>query len=68
MRRKVSLQAEGFTVEPHKDGFIINAEKAQIPALIKQFSAKEQQLFAVQPYRKTLEDRVLRNDRRWPDC
>lgn len=48
-----------FTVESHKDGFIINAEKAQIPALIKQFSVKEQQLFAVQPYRKTLEDEFL---------
>lgn len=53
------LQEQGFTVESHKDGFIINAEKAQIPALIKQFSANEQQLFAVQPYRKTLEDEFL---------
>lgn len=53
------LQEQGFTVEAHKDGFIINAEKAQIPALIKQLSAKEQQLFAVQPYRKTLEDEFL---------
>jgi ABC-2 type transport system ATP-binding protein len=53
------LKEQGFTVETHKDGFIINAEKEQIPALIKQFSAKEQQLFAVQPYRKTLEDEFL---------
>jgi len=53
------LNEQGFTVESHKDGFIINAEKAQIPALIKQFSSKEQQLFAVQPYRKTLEDEFL---------
>ncbi len=53
------LQEQGFTVEAHKDGFIINAEKTQIPALIKQLSAKEQQLFAVQPYRKTLEDEFL---------
>lgn len=53
------LQEQGFTVESHKDGFIINAEKAQIPALIKQFSANEHQLFAVQPYRKTLEDEFL---------
>jgi len=53
------LNEQGFTVESLKDGFIINAEKAQIPALIKQFSSKEQQLFAVQPYRKTLEDEFL---------
>jgi len=53
------LQEQGFTVESHKDGFIINAEKAQIPAIIKQLSANEQQLFAVQPYRKTLEDEFL---------
>ena len=53
------MKEQGFTVESHKDGFIINAEKEQIPALIKQFGAKEQQLFAVQPYRKTLEDEFL---------
>ena len=53
------LRAEGFTVEPHKEGFIINAEKEQIPALIQQFTAQEYQLFAVQPYRKTLEDEFL---------
>jgi len=56
---EIFLQEQGFTVESHKDGFIINAEKAQIPAIIKQLSANEQQLFAVQPYRKTLEDEFL---------
>ena len=53
------LKEQGFTVEAHKDGFIINADKEQIPALIKQFGVKELQLFAVQPYRKTLEDEFL---------
>ena len=56
---KVYYQAEGFTVEPLNDGFIINAEKAQIPALIQQFTAQELQLFAVNPHRKTLEDQFL---------
>ena len=53
------LGAEGFTVESFKDGFIINAEKEQIPALIQQLTAQEIQLFAVQPHRKTLEDQFL---------
>ena len=53
------LKEQGFAVESHKDGFIINAEKEQIPAIINLFSAKEQQLFAIQPYRKTLEDEFL---------
>ena len=35
------LKEEGFTVEAHKDGFIINAEKEQIPGLVEQFGAKE---------------------------
>lgn len=56
---EIFLKEQGFTVESHKDGFIINAEKGQIPALIKQFGAKEHQLFVVQPYRKTLEDEFL---------
>jgi len=56
---EIFLKEQGFTVESHKEGFIINAEKEQIPALIKQFDAKEQQLFAIQPYRKTLEDEFL---------
>ncbi|WP_342539371.1 ABC transporter ATP-binding protein [Sporosarcina sp. FSL K6-1540] len=53
------LKAEGFNVEAHKEGFIINAEKTQIPGLIQQIAAHEMQLFAVQPHRKTLEDQFL---------
>ncbi|MER2089569.1 ABC transporter ATP-binding protein [Sporosarcina sp. JAI121] len=53
------LKGEGFTVEAHEAGFIINAEKTQIPGLVQQMMAKEMQLFAVQPHRKTLEDQFL---------
>ncbi len=53
------LKEEGFSVESHEDGFIINAEKEQIPALIQQFTVQNQQVFAIQPYRKTLEDEFL---------
>lgn len=53
------LTAEGFTVESFKDGFIVNAEKEQIPTLIQKLTAQELQLFAVQPHRKTLEDQFL---------
>ncbi|WP_342515167.1 ABC transporter ATP-binding protein [Sporosarcina sp. FSL K6-1522] len=53
------LSAEGFTVEAYKDGWIINAEKAQIPVLVGQMAEQKLQLFAIQPYRKTLEDQFL---------
>lgn len=53
------LIAEGFEVESFQDGFIIEAEKEQIPALIQKLSVEEIQLFAVNPHRKTLEDQFL---------
>ncbi|MFD1929665.1 ABC transporter ATP-binding protein [Sporosarcina siberiensis] len=53
------FQAKGFTVESHKDGFIINAEKPQIPGLIQELTTLEHQIFIVQPHRKTLEDQFL---------
>lgn len=53
------LKAEGFTVEAYNGGFIIDAEKTRIPGLVQQMSARELQLYAVQPHRKTLEDQFL---------
>jgi ABC-2 type transport system ATP-binding protein len=53
------LIAEGFTVEAHNEGFIINAEKTQIPGLVQQMTTGEMQLFAIQPHRKSLEDQFL---------
>jgi ABC-2 type transport system ATP-binding protein len=53
------LVAEGFAVELINDGFIIEAEKEQIPMLMKKLATEEIQLFAVNPYRKTLEDQFL---------
>ncbi|MBO0589321.1 ABC transporter ATP-binding protein [Sporosarcina sp. E16_8] len=53
------LKAEGFAVEAHNDGFIIKAEKTQIPGLVQQITENEMQLFAVHPHRKTLEDQFL---------
>ncbi len=53
------LVAQGFTVESFNAGFIINAEKEQIPELIKKLSVEEIALFAVNPHRKTLEDQFL---------
>jgi ABC-2 type transport system ATP-binding protein len=49
----------GFTVEPFKDGFLVNAEQHQIPGLVESFIADGVQVFAVQPQRKTLEDEFL---------
>ena len=56
---KALLIAEGFNVETYNEGFIINAEKTQIPGLIQQMTTDEMQVFAVQPHRKTLEDQFL---------
>ncbi len=53
------LVAEGFTVEVHNEGFIINADKTQIPGLVQQLTTGEMQLFAIQPHRKSLEDQFL---------
>ncbi|WP_172370740.1 ABC transporter ATP-binding protein [Sporosarcina jiandibaonis] len=53
------LVAEGFEVELFNDGFIIEAEKEQIPGLIKKLATEGILLFAVNPHRKTLEDQFL---------
>ncbi|WP_313892212.1 ABC transporter ATP-binding protein [Psychrobacillus sp.] len=58
-RMESILKAEGFTFEAYEEGFIIKAEKTQIPGLVQQMTAQEMQLFAIQPHRKTLEDQFL---------
>lgn len=56
---KTLLIAEQHTVEPFQAGFIIDAEKEQIPELVEQLIAQNINIFAVQPHRKTLEDQFL---------
>lgn len=56
---KQLLVNEGLTVEPLKNGLLINAEQHQIPGIVETFIAKGLQVFAVQPHRKTLEDEFL---------
>lgn len=46
-----------FTVE--NNGIVAEVKKENIPALIAQIVAENIQLFAVQPYQKTLEDQFL---------
>ncbi|WP_249336528.1 ABC transporter ATP-binding protein [Sporosarcina sp. Marseille-Q4063] len=53
------LVAEGFEVELFNEGFIIEAEKEQIPGLMKKLATEGILLFAVNPHRKTLEDQFL---------
>ena len=53
------LRAEGFSFELINDGFIIEAEKEEIPVLIQKLVVKEIQVFSVHPHRKTLEDQFL---------
>ena len=49
----------GLTVEESGLGFITKVEQQQIPAIIQTMVAANLQLFAVQPFRKTLEDQFL---------
>ena len=58
-KAKQVLVDGGFTVEPFKDGLLVNAEQHQIPGLVESFIADGVQVYAVQPQRKTLEDEFL---------
>lgn len=53
------LVEHGLTVEESGLGFITKVEQQQIPAIIQTMVAANLQLFAVQPFRKTLEDQFL---------
>ncbi|MCG3087643.1 ABC transporter ATP-binding protein [Sporosarcina cyprini] len=53
------LAAQDFTVERFKDGFIVNAEQAQIPGLVRSMIAEGLEIFAIQPHKRTLEDEFL---------
>lgn len=53
------LLAQGLVLEPSGAGFIAKIEQDQIPAIIQKMVAGNLQVFAVQPYRKTLEDQFL---------
>jgi ABC-2 type transport system ATP-binding protein len=53
------LVEQGLTVEESGLGFITKVEQKQIPAIIQTMVAANLQLFAVQPFRKTLEDQFL---------
>jgi ABC-2 type transport system ATP-binding protein len=49
----------GLTVEVSGPGFIVKVEQDQIPAIIQSMVTANLQIFAVQPFRKTLEDQFL---------
>ena len=53
------LVEHGLTVEESGLGFITKVEQQQIPAIIQTMVAANLQIFAVQPFRKTLEDQFL---------
>ncbi len=48
-----------LTVEVSGPGFIVKVEQVQIPAIIQSMVTANLQIFAVQPFRKTLEDQFL---------
>ncbi|PUB11461.1 ABC transporter ATP-binding protein [Paenisporosarcina sp. OV554] len=49
----------GLTVAESGHGFIVKVEQDQIPAIIQSMVTANLQIFAVQPFRKTLEDQFL---------
>lgn len=49
----------GLTLAESGPGFIIKVEQDQIPAIIQSMVTANLQIFAVQPFRKTLEDQFL---------
>ncbi len=53
------LIAQGLVPEVSGSGFIAKVEQAQIPSIIQALVAANMEVFAVQPFRKTLEDQFL---------
>lgn len=53
------LVSQGFILETSGAGFIAKVEQEKIPAIIQSMVAENLQVFAVQPFRKTLEDQFL---------
>jgi len=53
------LIAQGLVPEVNGSGFITKVEQTQIPSIIQALVAANMEVFAVQPFRKTLEDQFL---------
>lgn len=53
------LVSQGLILETSSAGFIAKVEQEKIPAIIQSMVAANLQVFAVQPFRKTLEDQFL---------
>lgn len=53
------LGSFGFKAEQVSEGFVIQAEKTQIPKLVQELLVAGIELYAIQPHRKTLEDQFL---------
>lgn len=53
------LAKQGLILEPSGMGFVTKVEQVKIPAIIQSMVTANLQIFAVQPFRKTLEDQFL---------
>lgn len=53
------LIAQGLVLEVSGSGFIAKVEQTRIPSIIQALVAADLEVFAVQPFRKTLEDQFL---------
>jgi len=53
------LAAQGLTLEDSGAGLVAKVEQERIPGLVQMMVEQNMQVFAVQPFRKTLEDQFL---------
>lgn len=58
-RAQEILVAQGLVLEASGTGFVTKVEQEKIPTIIQAMVAENLQVFAVQPFRKTLEDQFL---------
>lgn len=53
------LVEEGYEVQAFQKGFVVPIEQQQVPQMVATLAAQQLQIYAIQPYRKTLEDAFL---------
>ncbi len=53
------LEQHNYNFMAEQQGYVVEMSKEDVPALIAQFVQVNLQLFAIQPYQKTLEDQFL---------
>ncbi|WP_431027928.1 ATP-binding cassette domain-containing protein [Lysinibacillus sp. LZ02] len=58
-KEQLAQMLASYTVEEQGDGFAVEMNKEQVPALVKELTAAGLDIYALQPTQKTLEDQFL---------